>query len=90
MKTTLITSLLVFLFLSLPYTSHNVYLAVGEKTYCDGFKKGYVAGACFENPFCIEPVTPLCPNPIPNFTEYKDGYQRGFKEGLKAREKKDN
>ena len=87
MKTTLIISLFVFLFLSMPSTFYNVYLAVREKTYCLGWEKGYVAGACYNDPFCIEPVVPICPVPFPNFTEYKDGYQRGFKEGLKKRKK---
>jgi hypothetical protein len=59
------------------------------KTYCDGFKKGYREGFCYNDPFCISPISPICPNPIVNFTEYKHGYQRGFKAGLKAREKED-
>jgi hypothetical protein len=90
MKNLLITTAIMAIFLSIPSTAYNVYLAFGEKTYCDGFKKGYVAGYCFEDPFCIKPIVPICPIPVVNFNTYKDGYQRGFKAGIKDREKEDN
>ena len=57
-----------------------------EKTYCQGFVSGYQDGYCFEDIYCIKPVAPICPVPVANFDKFKDGYRRGFKMGLKARE----
>lgn len=54
-------------------------------TFCDGYKKGYKKGNCFEIEFCIEPtITPLCPLPKLGATTYEDGYSRGFLDGYNA------
>jgi hypothetical protein len=90
MKTTLITSLLVFLFLSFPSTVYNTYLAVGEKTYCMGWQSGYISGYCYNDPFCIEPIVPICGIPRVNFNKYKDGVADGFLAGRKKRKAEDN
>lgn len=56
-----------------------------EKTYCDGWEKGYIAGYCGEDLFCIEPIVPVCPIAKLGLNEYKYGYLRGVKAGEKKR-----
>jgi hypothetical protein len=55
----------------------------GGKSYCDGWKTGYVRGYCGTDIYCIKPIVPICPVPLPNFNTYQDGYDRGFKAGKK-------
>ena len=52
-----------------------------KKTYQEGWKKGYKAGYCYQIVNCIDPIVPVCPIPIINFTTYQDGYDRAFLEG---------
>ena len=54
-----------------------------EKTYCDGWKKGYEAGYCYEVVGCVKPVVPVCPIAKIGFDKYQDGYNRGFTKGKK-------
>jgi hypothetical protein len=55
-------------------------------TYCDGFYKGWDAGACYQIPNCIPPVAPLCPLPTVNEQNtYEDGYTRGFATAIENR-----
>lgn len=56
-----------------------------EKTFCDGFKKGFVKGYCAGDEFCIEPITPLCPIPHIGQDKYDDGYLRGVIAGKKKK-----
>jgi len=51
-----------------------------------GYDRGYKAGYCYQQPTCIEPISPIAP--IPNMNEsadsYTDGYNRGFVNGRNA------
>jgi hypothetical protein len=51
--------------------------------FCRGYDDGFQEGYCYQKPGCISPITPICP--IPKFDEstYRDGYKRGFLDGLK-------
>lgn len=55
--------------------------------YCNGFEEGYKAGWCDDDYGCIEPIVPVCPvMRINDKDTYRDGYNRGFKMGIKAKE----
>lgn len=54
--------------------------------YCEGFEKGYAEGYCYERVGCVSPVSPVCPVPSPGFSSWRDGYNRGFSQGLKDRD----
>ena len=55
-----------------------------ELKYCDGWKDGYCEGwKDVKGKFAICPITPICPIPEIGKDTYKDGYNRGFKTGLK-------
>lgn len=54
-----------------------------EKTYCDGWEKGYIQGYCYEVIGCVKPIVPICPIPKVGQTSYDDGYNRGFLKGKK-------
>ena len=58
-----------------------------ERTYCDGWKKGYVDGWCYKDQNCIKPILPICPIPDPNFNTYEYGRKDGFIQGQKDRKK---
>jgi hypothetical protein len=77
-----IESILLTLVLIVFLISMNI-----NKTYCDGWKKGYVEGWCYKDLNCINPVLPICPIPDPNFNNYdygrKDGFEKGRKDRLK-------
>ena len=52
---------------------------INSNTFCDGFTYGYKDGYCFNNPYCLTPLTPLCPlRTINEQDTYSDGYKRGF------------
>ena len=53
-----------------------------QTAFCAGYKKGYIAGYCYKVYGCLKPLTPLCPLPDLGETGYKDGYNRGFIDGL--------
>ena len=59
-----------------------------NRDYCDGWDDGYKAGYCYDveqeqpNPFCLEPIPPLCPLPGLNESTYEHGYNRGFLHGI--------
>ena len=78
-----------FIILLSIWTAHNsddIDDLQKQETYCEGFEEGYEAGYCYEVYGCIAPVPPVCPIPEPGFGTYKDGYNRGFKTGLKDRD----
>jgi hypothetical protein len=63
-----------------------ITLSTGESDFCDGFKKGYKNGYCFEQELCLAPLTPLCPLPKLNQDSYQNGYDVGFVKGKEAKE----
>ena len=50
--------------------------------FCDGWRSGYVAGYCYRQYGCIEPIVPICPLPRIGEDNYEGGYNRGFLQGL--------
>ncbi len=50
--------------------------------FCEGFETGYIAGHCYGDTYCIEPITPICPLPRLGEHSFIDGYNRGFLQGL--------
>jgi len=58
------------------------------QSYEDGYKKGYKEGYCYEDKFCMPPLSPLTPLPMLGFDTYKDGYQKGFLDGKAEKEGK--
>lgn len=60
--------------------------ASADTPFCDGWAAGYVAGYCYQQYSCLEPLVPLCPLPRLGEDGYKDGYNRGFLAGLNARQ----
>jgi hypothetical protein len=79
MKTTLKYIFVILIYLNLFF----VVFGQEEKTYCDAWKAGYIAGYCSDDLFCIEPVVPVCPIPKLGLDKYKHGYLRGVKAGEK-------
>ena len=57
--------------------------------FCYGWDQGYKAGYCYENTYCIAPTSPACPNARFQENTYKDGYELGFKKGLKDKKEKE-
>jgi len=57
--------------------------SVQTSKFESGFKKGYVAGYCYEVQNCIKPILPLTPLPtlLESADSYQDGYNRGFTNG---------
>jgi hypothetical protein len=53
--------------------------------FCEGFEDGYKAGWCYQESYCLEPLSPLCPLPKLGEDGYQDGYNRGFVTGIQAR-----
>ena len=55
--------------------------------FCEGYDDGYVEGWCYQVQNCLEPIPPICPLPVleEDINSYRDGYNRGFKEGLEDR-----
>ena len=54
--------------------------------YCDGWDEGYCEGwKDVKGQYAICPIIPICPIAKTECSEgYKCGYNRGFKEGMKA------
>lgn len=59
---------------------------VEDKTFCDGWKDGYINGYCYKDYDCETPNVPVCPNSRAGEDTYSDGYNMGFEKG---REKSD-
>ncbi|BBM89967.1 hypothetical protein COTS27_01685 [Spirochaetota bacterium] len=60
-----------------------LYMPVyGGDAFCRGYEKGYAAGACYGDYYCLAPIPPICPIPDIGERSYIDGYNRGFVEGL--------
>ncbi|REC55803.1 hypothetical protein DRF62_05185 [Chryseobacterium piscium] len=59
-------------------------LSFAQSRFDLGYGSGYSSGYCQDKANCISPISPI--PPIPSVTEnsdsYKDGYNRGFKDGL--------
>ncbi|WBV51187.1 hypothetical protein [Chryseobacterium gambrini] len=59
-------------------------LSFAQSNFSKGYNSGYSSGYCQDKPNCISPISPI--PPIPTIDEspdsYKDGYNRGFKDGL--------
>ncbi|MFA5403249.1 MAG: hypothetical protein WC318_07135 [Candidatus Omnitrophota bacterium] len=53
--------------------------------FCEGWHAGYIAGHCYQQPFCIQIIVPLCPLPHVGEDNYQGGYNRGFLAGLNSR-----
>ena len=52
--------------------------------YCDGWEEGYCEGyKDVKGEWALCPITPICPMAELMKTEYKHGYHRGFKAGMK-------
>jgi hypothetical protein len=69
--------IIVSLILCSSFTSHDEYCKGWEAGYCEGWR--YVRGV---RALC--PLTPICPLPKINRTEYLDGYNRAFLRAVTA------
>ncbi|MCQ4140419.1 hypothetical protein [Chryseobacterium sp. EO14] len=70
-------------FLSIGFTFIlNLYFS--QSRFDSGYSKGYSSGYCQDKINCISPISPIPPIPSVNESSdsYKDGYNRGFKDGL--------
>ena len=53
--------------------------------YCDGWEEGYCEGwKDVKGEFAICPITPICPIPEIGKDDFRGGYNRAFKAGMKA------
>jgi len=58
-----------------------------DADWCKGFRSGYQDGWCYQDPYCFEPIPPLCPLPtIYDEYNYRGGYNKGFLQGVRDRE----
>ncbi|MEX0995938.1 MAG: hypothetical protein WDZ45_02680 [Flavobacteriaceae bacterium] len=66
----------------------NVVEETSFSDYCDGWEAGYCEGwKDVKGSFALCPLTPLCPLAELGKNSYRDGYNRGFKAGMrKARD----
>lgn len=71
---------LILLLLMIPLLSFSVTAS----SFCDGWKKGYKAGYCYQVTGCISPIVPTCPIAKVGENTYQDGYNRGFVAGRAA------
>lgn len=80
--TKLITLIFIFI-LTLTFAQTNF-----DKGFSDGYKKGY----CQDQGSCIEPIPPIAPIPgvYESSSNYQDGYNRGFQQGLNAQKNSNN
>jgi hypothetical protein len=61
---------------------------INVSNYCKGWEDGYCEGwKDVKGEYTICPITPLCPLPKIGKDNYKGGYNRGFKAGIKAARK---
>ena len=62
-------------------TSKAVFL---KTDYCEGWEDGYCEGwKDVKGKYSICPIAPICPVPKIGERGFKDGYNRGFKRGMK-------
>ncbi|MDP2541550.1 hypothetical protein CSC81_10190 [Tenacibaculum discolor] len=65
---------------------------IAQSNFDRGYEKGYKEGFCYQVYGCLSPIPPI--PPLPNINErntsFKDGYQRGFLDGNKAKSDKRN
>lgn len=75
--------LLIIVFLFLGINSYS------QTQYSKGYEQGYKEGFCYNEFGCIPPIAPIAPiSKIgENTNSYKDGYQRGFVDGMSANTK---
>ena len=65
-------------------TDVSTTTVVNVDEYCKGWEDGYCEGwrdVKGQNAIC--PITPICPIPEINKDRYTDGYNRGFKRGIR-------
>ena len=56
--------------------------------YCDGWEEGYCEGwKDVKGKYAICPIAPICPIAEIGKDDYRGGYNRGFKAGIKAAKK---
>lgn len=61
---------------------------VSTSDFCNGWEDGYCEGwKDVKGQFAICPITPICPIPEIGQDSYRGGYNRGFKEGMRAAHK---
>ena len=70
-----------------------IFCSFGQSQYSIGFKDGFENGYCYgKGAGCIKPVSPVAP--VPHIGEssesYTQGYNRGFIEGRRKQENKEN
>jgi hypothetical protein len=53
--------------------------------FCAGWEDGYKSGWCYQEMYCLPPLTPLCPLPRLGEDSYQGGYNRGFIQGINDR-----
>jgi hypothetical protein len=69
----------------MPSTIDSENREVIVSDYCDGWEDGYCEGwKDVKGEYALCPLTPLCPLPELFKDEYKHGYHRAFKAGMKA------
>lgn len=80
-------TLLLFIMLIAPvmHREANSNVPPTENGFCQGWDNGYVAGWCYGDVYCIEPIVPICPIQRINENGYLDGYNRGFLAGMTDR-----
>jgi hypothetical protein len=62
------------------------FSSAAENEFCKGYEEGFKEGWCYEQGLgCMEPMTPMCPLARLGEDTYKDGYNRGFTDGKKKR-----
>ena len=63
----------------------NCNISIRKKTdYCEGWEDGYCEGwKDVKGKYAICPITPICPIPKIGKDHYRDGYNRGFKAGMR-------
>ena len=88
----MITALSIFAILtafSISSNNQSKVEVVFAQDYCDGWGDGYCEGwKDVKGPYSICPITPICPIPQIGKDRYIDGYNRGFKAGSRAAQRK--
>lgn len=58
---------------------------ISVSDYCDGWEEGYCEGwKDVKGVYAICPITPICPIPEIGKDDFRGGYNRAFKAGMKA------
>mgnify|MGYP005851034959 CR=1 FL=1 len=90
-KIILLTTLISVFAVLTAFTTNNSKIPKIEVTvegdYCDGWEEGYCEGwKDVKGQYAICPITPICPLPEIGKSDYRSGYNRGFKAGMRAAE----